>query len=260
MKSLPPRQTAQIRGCTLEYITSGSGSPAIVLVNGAGGPVEGWYRVYAELEAISTVFAYNRPGIGGSDRPNSPQTGDAIVAVLRELLTAIELVPPYILVGHSLGGLYVNLFARQFPGEVAGVVLLDAAAPGDEVLQHTYQTALQRGLNMVIGLFAPFFGKDKNREVAFVSETVNQINNAGPFPDVPLIVVSGGKAISPVLMSAQALKVRRENQMALSTLSRYGEQVIAARSGHFPQFSEPELVVRAIRQVCERVKQQSGAT
>lgn len=260
MKSLPPRQTAQIQGCTLEYITSGSGSPAIVLVNGAGGPLEGWYRVYAELAAISTVFAYNRPGIGGSDRPNSPQTGDVIVTILRELLMTIGIVPPYILVGHSLGGLYVNLFARRFPGEVAGVVLLDAAAPGDEILQHTYQTTLQRGLNAVIGLFDPIFGRDKNREVAFVSETVNQLNNAGPFPDVPLIVVSGGKPISPVFMSAKALQIRRENQMALSALSRYGEQMIAARSGHFPQFSEPERVVRAIQQVHERAKQQARST
>lgn len=256
MKSLPPRQKAQIRGCTLEYITSGSGSPAIVLVNGAGGPIEGWYKVYAELEAISTVFAYNRPGIGGSDRPNVPQTGDVIVTVLRELLMAIGLAPPYILVGHSLGGLYVNLFARQFPGEVAGVVLLDAAAPGDEILQHNYQTTLQRVLNRMMGLFDPVLGKDKNREVALVSETVDQINNAAPFPDVPLIVVSGGKPISPVFMSPEALQIRRENQMTLSALSRYGEQVIAANSGHFPQFSESQLVVGVIQQVRDRVKQQ----
>lgn len=59
MKTIPHKQKAQIKGAALEYVMSGSGAPAIALVNGAGGPIEGWHRVYAELETFSTVFAYH---------------------------------------------------------------------------------------------------------------------------------------------------------------------------------------------------------
>lgn len=253
MKTIPHKQKAQVQAVALEYVMSGAGVPPIILVNGAGGPIEGWHRVYAELETLSTVFAYNRLGMGGSDRPNSPQSGDVIVTTLRELLVAVGLNPPYLLVGHSLGGLYVNLYARQFPDEVAGVIFLDAAAPGDEVLQDNYQTPLQYILNKLSGLFKP--GKNSHAEVQFVHETVEQIRNAEPFPDIPLMVISGGKGMSSMLVTEKARQIRSENQKALASLSPYGEQIIASQSGHFPQFTEPELIINAIRQMLERLRQ-----
>ncbi|WP_257452048.1 alpha/beta fold hydrolase, partial [Archangium lipolyticum] len=79
MKPVPPKQKASIHGQALEYIIAGQGSPTIVLVNGAGGPIEGWHRVLEPLSALGTVFAYNRPGIGGSGKPVVPQTGEVIV-------------------------------------------------------------------------------------------------------------------------------------------------------------------------------------
>ncbi|MBL8153502.1 MAG: alpha/beta hydrolase [Anaerolineae bacterium] len=251
MKSIPQKQKAQIQGVALEYVKSGAGAPPIILVNGSGGPIEGWYKVYAELETLSTVFAYNRPGIGGSESSKFPQSGDVIVATLRELLAAVGLIPPYLLVGHSLGGLYVNLYARQFPHEVAGAVFLDAAAPGDEVLQNNYQTPLQSILNKISGLFKS--SKDTHAEVQFVHETVKQIRDTEPFPDIPLVVISGGKGIPRMLMTEKARQIRAENQKALAALSSRGEHVIAAQSGHFPQFAEPELVVNTIRQMLERL-------
>lgn len=249
MHALPLKQQAHIHGHDLEYVAAGSGRPVIVFVNGAGGPVEGWHTVYPAVARLGTAFAYNRLGVGGSDRPHTPQTGEAIVATLRALLAAVGLPPPYVLVGHSLGGLYTNLFARRFPHEVAGVVLLDAAAPGDEVLQHEHQSLLQRMSKRVLGVTDTILGKDAYGEVAFVSETVRQVAAAGPFPDVPLIVVSGGKRPPSWLMTAEAFRVRATNQQALSAMSPRSKQVIAARSGHFPQFAEPDLVIQAIREI-----------
>jgi len=251
MQSLPPTQTAQINGRALEYITSGSGSPTIVLINGAGGPLAGWHRVYADLEALSTVFAYNRPGIGGSDRPDIPQTGDVIVTALHELLAAAGMPPPYVLVGHSLGGLYANLFARRYVDTVAGIVFLEAAAPGDTVLNDQHQTFVQKTLNGIFGIFSR---RDPNAEVEWVQETVKQIEAAGPFPDVPLTVISGGKRPPRLFMSEAAYRIRADNQRSLAGLSAQGEQVIAAKSGHFPQFAEPEVIVSAIRDMIARIR------
>lgn len=248
MKSLPPKQKTSVGGVTLEYITSGAGSPAIVLLNGSSGPVEGWHKVYAAIERLGAVFAYNRLGVGGSDRPNAPQTGEVIVATLRALLAKAGLRPPYVLVGHSLGGLYANLFARQFPEEMAGVVMLEASAPDDAETLREHESRTQRAVQRIVDTIFP---RDTNGEVEFVEETARQIEKAGPFPDVPLIVVSGGWRPPSLLMAPEAFRVRSDNQKALCAMSRRGRQIIAARSGHFPQFSEPELVVRAIRDVLE---------
>ncbi len=251
MKTIPPKQKVQIQGVALEYVMSGSGAPPIILVNGAGAPIEGWHRIYAELEKQSTIFAYNRPGVGGSGSPNSPQTADVIAATLRELLVEIGLNPPYLLVGYSLGGLYINLYARQFPDEIAGVIFLEAAAPGDEVLKDHYQTPLQRVLTKISSLFKP--SKDTHAEVLFVDETVAQIRKAGPFPDVPVMVITGTKGVPPLLMTKKAHQIRADNQKALVALSPYGEQIMATKSGHFPQFTQPELIIDAIRQMVARL-------
>lgn len=246
MRSMPNLRKASINGKTLEYTVSGAGSPTIVLVNGSGGPVEGWYKVYPVLETLGTVFAYNRFGIGGSDKPSEPQTGSVVIATLRELLAYVGLQPPYILVGHSLGGLYVNLFARKFPDEVIGVVLLDATAPEDVRLLSKETSAFQRLAQTILNAI---IAKDEYDETMHLDQTVSLIEDAGSFPDIQLIVVSGG---NPSWLTPQKVcEIRARNQATLTALSSSGRQVIAAHSGHFPQFTEPAVVIQAVRDIIE---------
>ncbi|QRK05985.1 alpha/beta hydrolase [Archangium violaceum] len=244
------KQKASINGQALEYIIAGQGSPTIVLINGSGGPIEGWLRVWEPLSALGTVFAYNRPGIGGSGKPVVPQTGEVIVESLRALLLHANLSPPYLLVGHSLGGLAVNLFARTFPTEVSGVVLLEATAPEDVSVMARYQNGFQRFAQRTLD---SIFGKDELGETGHVSRTVDLIQRAGPFPDVPFVVVTGGRPAMAWATPAQALAARAEHQRRLAALSPQGKQMIASRSGHFPQLTEPEVVVEAVRFVVDHL-------
>jgi pimeloyl-ACP methyl ester carboxylesterase len=244
MKPIPPKQKANIHGQALEYVIAGKGSPTLVLINGAGGPIEGWLRVLEPLSAQGTVFAYNRPGTGGSGKPVVAQTGEVIVESLRALLLQAHLSPPYLLVGHSLGGLAVNLFARTFPAEVSGVVLLDATAPEDVDVMARHRSGFQRFAQRTLDAL---FGKDELGETEHVARTVDLIQRAGPFPDVPLAVVTGGRPAMAWATPAQALAARAEHQRRLAALSPQGKQIIASRSGHFPQLTEPEVVVEAVR-------------
>ncbi|WNG53540.1 alpha/beta hydrolase [Archangium gephyra] len=246
MKPLPPKQKASIQGQELEYLIAGQGSPTLVLINGAGGPIEGWLRVWEPLSALGTVFAYNRPGLGGSGKPVVSQTGDVIVESLRALLRHAQLAPPYVLVGHSLGGLAVNLFARTYPAEVSGVVLLDATAPEDVGVMASHRSGFQRFAQRTLDTL---FGKDELGETEHVSRTVDLIQRAGPFPDVPLAVVTGGRPAMAWATPEQALAARAEHQRRLAALSPRGRQLLASRSGHFPQLTEPEVVVEAVRSV-----------
>ena len=244
------KRVATINGVAVEYVVAGSGTPAIVLLNGAGGPLEGWIRVLSPLEAASTVVSYNRLGIGRSSKPTEPQTGDVVVRMLHALLETLDLCPPYILVGHSLGGLFVNLFARTYPSEVAGVVYLDAAAPEDSTLVDEHGTGLQRFMQRVVDAV---FGKDKFGEATCVSKTVEMIAGAGSFPAVPVVVVSAGRparGIPPAVRSARA-----QNQEGLVGLSPQGEHVVASKSGHFPQITEPALVSETISSLVALVRE-----
>jgi len=237
----------------LEFVRSGDGAPSIVLVNGAGAPIEGWFRVYGELERLGAVLAYNRFGIGGSHKTADPQTGQAVVRALRELLSATDVRPPFVLVGHSIGGLYVNLFARLHPTEVAGVVLLDAPHPDDLDALGEMKTPLMRkvekGLEFILGPPA-------GNEIPYATTTVRQIAEASSFPQRPVAVVTGGKAPPSWLMPKAAVAVRQANQRKFLSLSRQAWQVVAARSGHTPQLSEPTVVIGAIRDVLEAARQQ----
>lgn len=89
----------------IEYHMIGNEKPAIVLINGGSGPIEGWMKIIPEISESSTVFSYNRLGVGGSDKPKESQDGRTIVNTLREALKIVGLEAPYVLVGHSLGGL-----------------------------------------------------------------------------------------------------------------------------------------------------------
>lgn len=240
------KQKVNVGGGVLEYAKSGAGQPVFVLINGSGGPLEAWSRVSSEIENHGTVVAYNRFGMDGSDKPTTPQTGRAIVEALRELLAAVALRPPYVLVGHSLGGLYANLFARLYPHEVQGVVLVEAAHPKDVAELAEHRSALTRGAQRIVDIPGALFGRNAFAEVEFVAETVRQIAEAGPFPDVPVTVVTGGKSPPTFLMSAAAREIRLANQRDFLTLSQHARQVVAEKSGHFPQITEPAVVAQAI--------------
>ncbi|MBW5448906.1 alpha/beta fold hydrolase [Cohnella sp. CFH 77786] len=255
MKPIPKEKIVTPHG-SLEYARLGEGEPAIIMINGGNGPIEGWYKVIHEIAEHSTVVAYNRLGVGGSDKPSSPQHGKSIVTALRHLLKEINLQPPYILVGHSLGGLYANLFARQYPQEIKGVVLLDSSHPQDMILNQT-QNAFIREINRVLGVFDPLFPHRQWNETRFVEQTVQQIETAGPFPDVPLFVVSGGK--KPPMMPGSMMELRRQNQLDFLRLSLQSRHVLASQSGHFPQFTEPAVVTQAILD-CVGMARQSSAT
>lgn len=229
---------------TFEYALSVRQSPPIVLINGGSGPIEGWHKIFHELAAERTVLAYNRPGIGGSGKPAAPQDGLTITSALKQLLDDLELSGPCVLVGHSLGGLYANLFARRFPERVAGVVLLEAGHPRDLEINAS-QPAWVRLLNRLLGSFDGLFPARKWNEVHYVGQTAAQIAQAGPFPDKPLFVLTGAR--KPPMMPDSAWELRRSNQQDLVRMSPQGRQVLAERSGHFPQMSEPELTVGTIR-------------
>lgn len=246
MYTFPEKCTATIRGESIEFAVTGTGTPAVVLVNGSGGPIEGWYKAYPELAKTMRVLAYSRAGAGRSGKPQAAQVGSHLVASLRELMSLADIPRPCVLVGHSFGGLVVNLFARLHPHDVSGVVFLEATTPKDIALLPQLETGVQRTIRRIMDLVAP---PHPHGETAHATTTVAELERAPGFPDLPVSVICGGKPGMAWATPRAALEARAAHQRELVTLSPRGKLVMAERSGHFPQFTEPELVVRTIRDV-----------
>ncbi|RJF97905.1 alpha/beta fold hydrolase [Noviherbaspirillum saxi] len=248
MFKFPPKTKAILKNETIEYVCSGTSAPAVVFINGSGGPIEGWHKVFDTVATFSKVFAYNRPGTGGSSKAAVPQTGSHMVDSLRTVLKTAGLAPPYVLVGHSLGGLIANLYARMHPSEVRAVVMLEATSPQDVAILPKYETRLQRLANSILNFLQP---QDPHAETLHVTATVAELQRAPAFPSIPMTVISGGKPAMAWATAPQALAARAQHQKELVSLSPFGKQVIVHSSGHFPQFTEPQLVISTIRDAVE---------
>jgi pimeloyl-ACP methyl ester carboxylesterase len=112
-------------GRQVEVVETGAGTATVVFEAGFGADWTTWDDVASKVAASARVFAYSRPGYGDSERTTTPRDGTHIVDDLRGLLVARGYAPPYVLVGHSFGGTYMELFAKKYPAAVAGVVLVD---------------------------------------------------------------------------------------------------------------------------------------
>ena len=127
----PPGRMVDVGGHRLHLLESGSGGPTIVLEAGLMSTVMSWSNLQRELEKSYRVFSYDRAGLGWSDPGPMPRTAERIVDELHTLLQRAAVPPPYILVGHSFGGLTIPLFAARFPEETAGMVLVDPVVPAE---------------------------------------------------------------------------------------------------------------------------------
>ena len=125
----PPGQLVDIGGHQLHLHCTGSGSPTVVLEPGQGGVSSDLAWIAPAVARDTRVCVYDRAGRGWSDATDNPQHGAQIATDLHTLLDQAHVPGPYVLAGHSFGGLYVQSFAAQFPHDVAGLVLLDSTAP-----------------------------------------------------------------------------------------------------------------------------------
>src|SRR5690349_11140042 len=118
-------QSFDVGGRTLNLFCSGSGAPTVVFESGFGQPGYSWLLVQRRVAATNRACWYDRAGNGWSDEATGKRYSVSVAIDLHRLLTAAHVPPPYVLVGHSLGGFHVRVFHAMYPREVAGLVLVD---------------------------------------------------------------------------------------------------------------------------------------
>lgn len=237
--SLSQKSTTELAGRRVAYALSGEGPNTVVFESGLGDGMDTWASVFDSVASFSTAFAYDRPGYGGSDEVSETSTGRDAVSRLRSLLAQLEVRSPYVLVGHSLGGQYMELFARLHPEEVSGVVLVDSRHPDFTTRCKARLSASECDVPGYLKLIMPGVMK---RELAGAEETAEQIREAPPFPEIKLAVLSRGKGDE----SAAWLELWAETQREYARLSSQSTHTVSAGSGHYIHKDDPMTVIAAI--------------
>jgi pimeloyl-ACP methyl ester carboxylesterase len=154
----PPGQLIDVGGYRLHMHCSGTaqpGSPTVILEAGGGMASPNWAWVQSTVAATTRVCAYDRAGYGWSDPGPTPRDARQVGQELHTLLERAAIAGPYVLVGHSIGGLYVHTYTAQYPDEVAGLVLVDSSHP-DQLARAPANRAEQEGFERMLK-FLPFW-------------------------------------------------------------------------------------------------------
>lgn len=271
------RVQVDVGGYHLVLHQAGKGWPTVLLEAGAGLASDTWDAVWAPLVGLTHVVRYDRAGLGASEAAPAAQTYRDMVAALDALLHRADIAGPYLLVGHSLGGLLVRVFAEQYPTEVMGLVLIDAVHPQQnqralEVMpleradESPDLARLRRNLQVIRDPATTTLDDDPNRVNWYASEV--QAQALGALDDLPLAVLTQGQAptFPPDVPGDFADYIAHayhpmflELQADLARLSSRSRHVIAEHSGHMIHQDEPELVVESIRAVVEAVRRGKAA-
>ena len=237
-KESPQGKLIDIGGYKLHLNCLGKGSPTVILEAGLGSNLKAWENVQPSIAKFTQVCSYDRAGLGWSEPGLKPRTSEVIIKELRLLLENANIKGPYVLVGHSFGGYHIRLFASCFPAEVVGMVLIDTNHHDQEKHYTFTKEEAERASRNKEGVRVPqdFF------------ECANQVRNAKPLHDIPLVVIAGKNDRPDFWLGLQK---------NLPNIVQNGKFILAEESGHRVQNDQPEIVIEAIHQVVNEARSYS---
>jgi len=249
------------------------GQPVIVFESGYGTPMGHWDRILEGVSDLAPLITYDRPGIGESEPDNEMPTIKNVSDKLIKILNHLDIQPPYVLVGHSLGGAYVRGFSVYYPEVLAGLVIID---PADftETQRNKRLNFKELGIddNTIDALLAKFEQENiKNKEKSTAPKSVQEEGEVlehlrktdfkeitdSELPNIPVHIITGGRYDTPPryrrheyndsLMFRAKQKHRVERWTEVIQSVDKGMLFYSADAGHFIHYDDPELVISSIR-------------
>lgn len=284
-------QTIDVDGISTRYHTADletrqAGQAVVVLQSGAGGtPIEAWAGVLAGLEGRAAVLAYERPGIGGTSAPDEPLTVALVNGHLEDLLEALEIAPPYILVGHSWGGALILDYGVRHPDDVAGSIYVDPitflntqedfrallggfAASEEEAddlwtehkamgerEQQAMEDRMPPGVVAELELITTYMEGESGRDAVPPEHPITVLLGFRPMPGPP---PPFPEAVDPMEF------FRRERELARSKFEAWLENHpnatvrVLPETSHLVPREAPEAIVEAIERLLQALREEAG--
>ncbi|HEX7034273.1 MAG TPA: alpha/beta hydrolase [Pseudomonadales bacterium] len=272
-----PGRYVWVDGHRLHLDCRGAGSPTVVFDAGLGGSSLDWALVQPAVATFTRACSYDRAGYAWSDPGPLPRDPTHIVHDLEQVLGYGSVAAPYVLVGHSLGGLIVQHFARLHPERTAALVLIDATHEDQfrRLEEVVLRSAGGRGARLVAGglvagpdglpddvqRLANAFRTRAHSIIAARSELTALRRAPRPasvperMPDVPLVVISHRRKLPAASPRAEELEaIWMTLQRDLAALTPRSTHLIAATNDHYVHIREPETVIRAVRDLVEQCR------
>jgi len=264
-------ETISIGSHSLHLYCLGHGSPTVVIDVAFGDSYTNWHDIQQQIAKETRVCAYDRAGYGLSEPGPMPRTSQQVVAELKTLLKKAGISPPYVLVGHSLGGLNMQIFANQYPELVAGIVLLDPP-PLDWITGQRFPELHRLATQETEALLAAAeqarqaadpeerakadYYETCASEHAMMGESAEQAAAIDSFSDIPLIIIASGIPNPRFGNSAEAFQqFWIEQNQVLASKSAHGTCILAAESTHILYSDVPALVLDVILQVVKEAQE-----
>jgi pimeloyl-ACP methyl ester carboxylesterase len=293
IRSLPGRKPPSgdiylVSGHRMHIFCTGSGSPTIVLESGLGNDSFVWDRVQPALSRTTRVCSYDRAGYGYSDALPAPRDADHIAAELHGLLVRAKVVGPIVLMGHSMGGIYVRYYATRYPEEVRGLIFVDASTPLQGrtppfkkvkrspqwatilLTRLAYITNLPRLAGicslsrsgsespawklLAEGLCHPQFRATRDEGDSFDLSGEETIQT-GSYGALPILIFSHDPAKTKQVTNWENSWTQMQED--LKKLSTRGRRIVARNSAHYVQLDRAQLVVKEVSLFIEQIR---GAT
>jgi pimeloyl-ACP methyl ester carboxylesterase len=288
-RSRPPGEMYAVNGYKMRLDCTGTGSPTIILDAGGGNDGLTWARVQPVLAKSTRVCSYDRAGMGWSDVQPAPRDADHIAAELHGLLAAAGINGSIVLMGHSIGGIYIRDYATRYPDEVAGLIFVDSSTPlqnRNEAFKAFdgkgapwYVILLNRGAFIVgiprlLGLCSESvpgfdlrvarlvaedrcheqFGESAGEMKSF-DRSGEETVHTGPYGALPILIFSHefveASSDSRFVNIEKASSQMQEDLKRLSTRSR---SIVVRNSGHFIQLDRPDLIEKEVPQFIEQIR------
>lgn len=279
-----PGQMFDVGGYGLHIQCVGDGWPTVVFEAGSGGISADWEVIIELVGRKTRACAYDRAGFGWSESSPRPRDPHTMLNELNHLLTAAGETEPIVYAGHSFGGWMARLYASAYPGQVAGIVLVDSAHEDQwdrlpeayELLESAVDAMTMAGVVSRLGIMRvmigppgnasvaaqlrPEFFREFRRELEATDQFVASLRTSRKPMDLPLAVVSAGRSFAAFPQLADKLPIAEANrrwselQADLVTLSSNSRQFVSPEATHDITRDDPSMVVEAVLYVVEYVR------
>ncbi|MBK3517181.1 alpha/beta fold hydrolase [Carboxylicivirga marina] len=232
---------------------NGTGKPTVIIEAGLGFGLMHYDTLQTLIPHFTRVISYDRPGLGNSTQSPNPRILPNYVNELKQFLDHEKIKPPYILVGHSLGGLIIRYFTHMYPDHVAGLVFIDH--PHEDWFEYIRTTHAAEDIIKFNKIFDPSLNqttgiiKEEWEQYEINCELIKGIEIPSQIPVRMITAIKYGRNQESVGYHRDDMKVWADMQASIIENVQDAEQIITTKSGHSIHLTEPELVVNAIKEL-----------